>query len=216
MKYVLLYISLFINLTYVGQFNIEAFVNQNKITVDEYVKYTIKSNERVRLTNLSFENFVIRQGPFTSSSSQTTIINGKFEQVKEFSYSFILSPKKEGDIVIESIQVNFENNIYQTKPITISVSKGKTNKPNQGNQNTTTKPPENNTKFFAKISSPKRKLFVGENILLEYKIYASTYHIRNLEITDYELPMSNDVWTELIEPKNKQWKEKVEVINGIQ
>ena len=28
--------------------------------------------------------------------------------------------------------------------------------------------------------------------------------------------MSNDVWTELIEPKNKQWKEKVEVINGIQ
>ena len=216
MKYVLLYISLFFNLTYVGQFNIEAFVNQNKITVDEYVKYTIKSNERVRLTNLSFENFVIRQGPFTSSSSQTTIINGKFEQVKEFSYSFILSPKKEGDIVIESIQVNFENNIYQTKPITISVSKGKTNKPNQGNQNTTTKPPENNTKFFAKISSPKRKLFVGENILLEYKIYASTYHIRNLEITDYELPMSNDVWTELIEPKNKQWKEKVEVINGIQ
>ena len=88
MKYVLLYISLFFNLTYVGQFNIEAFVNQNKITVDEYVKYTIKSNERVRLTNLSFENFVIRQGPFTSSSSQTTIINGKFEQIKEFSYSF--------------------------------------------------------------------------------------------------------------------------------
>ena len=216
MKYVFLYISLFFSLTYLGQFNIEAFVNQNKITLDEYIKYTIKSNERIRLTNLSFENFVIRQGPFTSSSSQTTIINGKFEQVKEFSYSYILSPKKEGDITIESIQVNYENNTYQTKPITISVGKGKTNKPDQGNQNTTTKPPENNTKFFAKISSPKRKLYVGENILLEYKIYASTYHIRNLEITDYELPMSNDVWTELIEPKNNQWKEKVEVINGIQ
>ena len=216
MKYVFLYISLFFSLTYLGQFNIEAFVNQNKITLDEYIKYTIKSNERIRLTNLNFENFVIRQGPFTSSSSQTTIINGKFEQVKEFSYSYILSPKKEGDITIESIQVNYENNTYQTKPITISVGKGKTNKPDQGNQNTTTKPPENNTKFFAKISSPKRKLYVGENILLEYKIYASTYHIRNLEITDYELPMSNDVWTELIEPKNNQWKEKVEVINGIQ
>ena len=54
MKYVLLYISLFISLTNIGQFNIEAFVNQNKITVDEYVWYTIKSNERVRLTNLKF------------------------------------------------------------------------------------------------------------------------------------------------------------------
>jgi hypothetical protein len=28
--------------------------------------------------------------------------------------------------------------------------------------------------------------------------------------------MSNDFWTELIEPKNKQWKEEQEVINGIQ
>ena len=62
----IIYISIYY-LTNMGQFNIEAFVNQNKITVDEYVKYTIKSNERVRLTNLSFENFVIRQGPFTSS-----------------------------------------------------------------------------------------------------------------------------------------------------
>ena len=50
---------------------------------------------------------------------------------------------------------------------------------------------------------------------MNYKIYQSSYHIRNLEITDYELPMSNDFWTELIEPKNKQWKEGQEIINGI-
>ncbi len=56
---------------------------------------------------------------------------------------------------------------------------------------------------------------MGENILLKYKIYQSSNHIRNLEITDYDLPMSNDFWTELIEPKNKQWKESQEIINGI-
>ena len=44
-------------------------------------------------------------------------------------------------------------------------------------------------------------------MILKYKIYQSSYHIRNLEITDYDLPMINDFWTELIEPKNKQWKE---------
>ena len=27
--------------------------------------------------------------------------------------------------------------------------------------------------------------------------------------------MINDFWTELIEPKNKQWKEEQEIINGI-
>ena len=36
-----------------------------------------------------------------------------------------------------------------------------------------------------------------------------------MEITDYDLPMSNDFWTELLEPKNKQWKEGQEIINGI-
>ena len=51
--------------------------------------------------------------------------------------------------------------------------------------------------------------------MVKYKIYQSSYHIRNIEINDYELPMINDFWTELIEPKNKQWKEEQEIINGI-
>lgn len=216
MKKLLLYILIFSCFPLWGQFEIEAFVNQNNITLDEYVKFTIKANERVGLSNLKFENFLIRQGPFTSSSSQTTIINGKFEQVKEFSYSFILSPKKEGELIIDAIQINYENETFETKPITITVTQGRTNNQTQPTTSSTTKPSESDSKFFAKISSPKRKLYVGENLLVEYKIYASTYHIRNLEITDYDLPMSNDVWTELIEPKNNQWKEQVEVINGIQ
>ena len=214
MRFFFFFISIILSQVYCSQFSLEAYVNQTNISTDEYIKFTIKSNERIGLSNLSFKDFIIRQGPFTSSSSQTTIINGKFEHIKEYSSTFILSPKQHGELVIESIQATYDDETYKTKPITITVSKGKTNKvvpstnPSASNQN--------NSKFFARLITPKKQLYLGENILLEYKIYASTYHIRNLEITDYELPMSNDIWTELLEPKNNQWKEQIEVINGIQ
>ena len=214
MRYFLFFISILFSHLYCSQFSIEAYVNQTNISTDDYIKFTIKSNERIGLSKLSFKDFIIRQGPFTSSSSQTTIINGKFEHVKEYSSTFILSPKQHGELVIESIQATYDDETYKTKPITITVSIGKTNKvvpstsPSKTNQN--------NSKFFARLITPKKQLYLGENILLEYKIYASTYHIRNLEITDYELPMSNDIWTELLEPKNNQWKEQIEVINGVQ
>ena len=214
MRYFLFLISIVISHVYCSQFSIEAYVNQTNISTDDYIKFTIKSNERIGLSKLSFKDFIIRQGPFTSSSSQTTIINGKFEHVKEYSSTFILSPKQHGELVIESIQATYDDETYKTKPITITVSKGKTNKVVPSTSPSTTN--QNNSKFFARLITPKKQLYLGENILLEYKIYASTYHVRNLEITDYELPMSNDIWTELLEPKNNQWKEQIEVINGVQ
>ena len=214
MRYFLFFISILFSHLYCSQFSIEAYVNQTNISTDDYIKFTIKSNERIGLSKLSFKDFIIRQGPFTSSSSQTTIINGKFEHVKEYSSTFILSPKQHGELVIESIQATYDDETYKTKPITITVSKGKTNKVVPSTSPSTTN--QNNSKFFARLITPKKQLYLGENILLEYKIYASTYHIRNLEITDYELPMSNDIWTELLEPKNNQWKEQIEVINGVQ
>ena len=214
MRYFLFFISILISHLYCSQFSIEAYVNQTNISTDDYIKFTIKSNERIGLSKLSFKDFIIRQGPFTSSSSQTTIINGKFEHVKEYSSTFILSPKQHGELVIESIQATYDDETYKTKPITITVSKGKINKVVPSTSPSTTN--QNNSKFFARLITPKKQLYLGENILLEYKIYASTYHIRNLEITDYELPMSNDIWTELLEPKNNQWKEQIEVINGVQ
>ena len=214
MRYFLFFISILFSHLYCSQFSIEAYVNQTNISTDDYIKFTIKSNERIGLSKLSFKDFIIRQGPFTSSSSQTTIINGKFEHVKEYSSTFILSPKQHGELVIESIQATYDDETYKTKPITITVSKGKTNKVVPSTSPSTSN--QNNNKFFARLITPKKQLYLGENILLEYKIYASTYHIRNLEITDYELPMSNDIWTELLEPKNNQWKEQIEVINGVQ
>ena len=191
------------------EFIFKSYVDQNSINTDEYLRFIVESNERVQLNNLTFRDFIIRQGPFTSSSSQTTIINGKFESKKEYKSTFVLSPKKDGELIIESIKVKYEAKDYTTDRIIINVSKGKKTIPKTNSTNNI------NSKLFAKISTTKTTPYLGENILISYKIYQSIYHVRNLEITDYDLPMTNDFWTELIDPKNKQWKEEQETINGI-
>ncbi len=190
-------------------FVFKAYVDQNNISTDDYIRFTVESSERVRLDNLQFQNFSIRQGPFTSSSSQTTIINGKFESKNEYKSTFVLAPKKPGKLVIAAIKVSYNGKDYNTEKIIVNVGQGQKNNSSNANKGS------NNSKLFAKISCSKTNPYIGENILVNYKIYQSSYHIRNLEITDYDLPMSNDFWTELLEPKNKQWKEGQEIINGI-
>ena len=190
-------------------FVFKAYVDQNNISTDDYIRFTVESSERVRLDNLQFQNFSIRQGPFTSSSSQTTIINGKFQSKNEYKSTFVLAPKKPGKLVIAAIKVSYNGKDYNTEKIIVNVGQGQKNNTSNANKGS------NNSKLFAKISCSKTNPYIGENILVKYKIYQSSYHIRNLEITDYDLPMSNDFWTELLEPKNKQWKEGQEIINGI-
>ena len=214
MKNIILYIFIAfgVNQTYAQNFVFKAYVDQNNISTDDFIRFTVESSERVQLNNLRFNNFIIKQGPYTSSSSQTTIINGKFKSKNEFKSTFIIAPKKDGKLFIESIKVNYDGKDYQTDRIAINVSKGQ----NKNIAPSSAKPSSNtNSKLFAKISCSKISPYIGENILVKYKIYQSSYHIRNLEITDYDLPMINDFWTELIEPKNKQWKEEREILNGI-
>lgn len=214
MRYIIFYIFIAFGLTqtFAQNFVFKAYVDQNSISTDDFIRFTVESSERVQLNNLKFNNFIIKQGPYTSSSSQTTIINGKFKSKNEFKSTFIIAPKKDGKLFIESIKVNYDGKDYQTDRIAINVSKGQ----NKNIAPSSAKPSSNtNSKLFAKISCSKISPYIGENILVKYKIYQSSYHIRNLEITDYDLPMINDFWTELIEPKNKQWKEEQEILNGI-
>jgi len=200
--------------SYSQDLTFKSYVDKNNITTDEFIRFTVESSERVKLNNLQLKDFAIRQGPYTSSSSQTTIINGKFKSKKEFKSTFIIAPKKDGKLAIEAIKVNYKGKDYLTNRIEVNVTKGEKA---PINSTTKTQAPKNNSnsKLFAKITTSKSRPYIGENLLIKYKIYQSAYYVRKLDITDYDMPMSNDFWTELIEPKNKQWKEEQEIINGI-
>ena len=217
----LLYILLFILPVHsFGQdFNISSYVNTNEISQNEYVKFIVESNQRIGLRNLTLSNFNIVQGPYTSQSSQTTFINGKIESKSEYKSTFLLSPKKSGTLPIESITVNYNNKEYKTDIINIVVKESQqtssSNNQPQQNKNSQSQSLPKNKNLFARISSSKTKPYLGENLLLTYKIYQSLYNSSNIEITDYDLPMVSDFWSENIDPKGKQWPQQQEQINGI-
>ncbi len=217
----LIYIFLFLlPLHCIGQdFKISSYVNTNEINQNEYVKFIVEANQRIELRNLRLSNFKIVQGPFTSQSSQTTFINGKIQSKSEYKSTFLLSPIKSGVLSIESITVNYNSKEYKTDIIEINVTetnktKNSTNISKQKNSNQIQQQPKNKN-LFARISASKAKPYIGENLLLTYKIYQSVYKSSNIEITDYDLPMVSDFWTENIDPKGKQWPQEQEQINGI-
>ena len=104
-------------------FELKSYAETNYIGSDEYLKFTIESNEKVQFNNLTFNNFIIKGGPFNSTSSSTSFINGKIDRSETYTTTYLLAPKKEGELVIESIKTRVKERDYTTNPITIIVYK---------------------------------------------------------------------------------------------
>lgn len=66
----------------------------------------------------SFENFEVLMGPSQSISS--SFINGKRSFSK--SYTYVLRPKKQGQLIIDSASITIDNTVYNTEPKTVLVT----------------------------------------------------------------------------------------------
>lgn len=108
----------FISTTSFAQVVFEVKVNRSKIAPDDVIEIYFVSNVNGSISLPNFDGFQIYGGPnrFHNSSN----INGKV--TTESGISFVLSPKKNGTITIESAQLEYQGKKYQTQPIRIEVS----------------------------------------------------------------------------------------------
>ena len=194
-----------INLTS-QDFNIKAFVNDNQIQNNEYLKYTIESNKKVKIIAPSLTDFNIVQGPYSSSSSSVSIVNGKMNRIESYTITYLLSPNKTGKLIIPPASVDYNGTNYKSKSIEITVGNLNQKKPSKTNQYT------KNSNLFAKINLSKRSTYMGENILITYKIYT---RYNRMQIIDLDFPMTNGFWNEEIKASGNGWPQKQEVINGL-
>lgn len=197
------------NSVILGQnFSIKSFVNDNQIQSSEYIKYTIETNKKVNVNAPELSDFSIVQGPYSSSSSSVSIVNGKIDRSETYTITYLLAPNKSGELVIPPSSADFDGKVYETQPIQISVGKSTTN--NKANRSSTTN--SKNSNLFAKINLSKSTALMGENILVTYKIYT---RYSRMQIIDYDFPMTNGFWTEEIKAGANGWPQKQEVINGM-
>ena len=188
-----------------------ATVDQNNITSDDYIRYTIQSNNKVAINKTSFSQFKVLQGPFKSSSSSVSIINGKVDKKEKWTEIYILSPTKTGQLKIGPATTNFKGKTYSTNSIVINVSKG--NKPISGKEEKADDSKMKNTgDLFARINLNKDKVYKGESVLVTYKIYTK---YNSMQVTNYDFPLKEGLWIEELKYSGNGWPQKREIINGM-
>jgi hypothetical protein len=170
-KYFALFGFLFMAWVGIGQNDIvfEASTDARQVTLDGYfeVTFSLKNANGSQFAPPSFKDFDIVAGPNTSTSMQ--IINGQVS--REMSFGFTLQPTKVGKFTIGSAAVKANGKTLRSSPITVEVVKGSIKSKSK-----------NGSEFFIKIIPHKRTAFVGEQVMLDFKLYT------RVAIEGYEIP----------------------------
>lgn len=193
----LLYIGSIFNAT--AQIEFQLTVSSRNIGIDEqlYVEYTLNgTTEDVGMPLVSFNNWNVISGPNTSSN--INIINGK--KSSSIAYSFALSPRKKGQLVVPSAEIIINGKSYKSNSISVNVGNATGSHNNQQarpqsrggsifdifddlfrepNQPPTPsmapgQTPENfmQENNFIKVTPSKKICYIGEPILVTYEFYS--------------------------------------------
>lgn len=196
MKILIYIISLFLPLQLAAQ-SFTASVNETTVVDKEQFKvsFTLSANNMSRIKNFKpppFSSFIVLRGPNQSTSIQ--FINGV--QSGSISYSYIIQAKDLGKFSIGKASVEYDGKTYQTKPLSITVITG-TSKPKRQRQDGTISNEEIAKSLFIKATVNKRKVFLGEQVTVTYKLYTRLNIAAQMSIS--KLPQYQGFWTEELE-----------------
>jgi hypothetical protein len=139
---------------------ISASLSESTTDVDHPVQLEIKI-ENARITRPPTVNAPGLSVNFAGTSSRTQILNFQASSITTFTY--IVTPTKEGVFDIPSIEVSAGGKVYRTSSLTLKVIHGNSNSADQ--QTNPDKP------YFAELVVPKDSAFVGEQIPIELRFY---------------------------------------------
>ena len=172
-----------------GQVSFEAKVSKKRLGLNERLRIDFDMNENGDNFNPpNFINFHVVSGPQQSVSRSW--VNG----VQSFSktYTYFLTPKKKGKIVLGQAEVNINGEVYKTSPIEIEIISA-VEKPNDPNN--TDNIIDGNIHLVAEIS--KNNPYLNEGITVTYKLYFRN-PISISDVQELESPSYGDFWSHLI------------------
>jgi hypothetical protein len=188
------YISIFIFLlgaSFTAQeASLKASVSKNKLGVNQRlrVEFSIDKQGGDNFSPPNFKNFKVVGGP--SQSVSQSWINGTVSFTQ--SYSYILEPKRKGELSIGSATIKIRGKTLQSKPVKIIVLDAIDIPKNPNDPNYIA---QQNIHLVAEIS--KSRPYIGEGIYVEYRLYVS----KNVSVYDTsvtEAPKYNGFWNQNI------------------
>lgn len=191
------------SLAYAQEASVEVTVNST----------TVKQGDMLRLT-ITFINCKIREidppqipglewrmGPSTGNSTQW--VNGVTTSEQRYTYGYVVTGAKE--ISIPAMSWSTNRGALKSKPIRLIV------KDPEGAPNNSVKPQSKSVDrdLVTSIEPSKRTVYLGEPLVLTYKIY-NRYN--NLDVRNYDIPELEGFWKETIPNPEARWEPQL--ING--
>ncbi len=195
-KHILItFIALLLSCATFAQVKFEAKVSKNKLGINERLRVDFEMNKDGDHFNPpNFSNFTVVGGPNQSVSNSW--VNG----VRSFTktYSYFLSPKKQGNFTIDQATINIDGETYKTIPVKVEVTSAVQvpKDPNDPNYIAS-----ENIHLVAEIS--KTNPYLNEAITVVYKLYvAPNTGVDNWQEVDS--PRYNDFWSQNIDMKGQK------------
>lgn len=216
-----------------------ATVDRNEMNVGDTFTYAINVSseeslnlEEPRLPDLTGFELL---NSWTSSQSQSTFANGRFEVKQTRSFNYMLAPTSTGKVRIGAAQVVVDGKVYNTKPIQLNILEGSAQAmPQAGGGGQVRDPREEledvfnqllerqmpgfrsqpvnpDEAFFIQVEVDKTEVYVGEQVTATWYLYTRG-QIRDIDTLKY--PSVNGFWKEDIELAT-QLNFQQEIVNGI-
>jgi hypothetical protein len=208
----------------IAQTNFTTKVSATKIGIDNSFNVTYTANKKGNFIAPKFTNFKVLGGPSQGSSSNISIVNGSMTQTTSYSYTYTLTPNKIGTFNVPGAQIKVDNATFEAKPVQVTVVKESQAQQRQQRRSVFDQMDEmmsggqqqqqgfDEKSFFNRITLSKSKAYVGEPIIVTYKIYSRGHTI---QLEDYDFPTHEDFWTENIKLP-EQIKPTNEIVDGLQ
>lgn len=144
------------------------------------LSFTInKQGENLRVPTLT--GFDLLAGPSTSTSISMSNMNGRMTQSSEYTYTYVLQAKEEGEYTIEPATITVDGKQVKSNSIKIKVIKGTGNARRNNNSGASRNADATEDRgatsikdddLFLKLELSRNSLYVGESLTATLKVYS--------------------------------------------
>jgi len=193
-------------ISYSQALSLDVQVNRQHITLDDQIVLTITISGKERdlpspgVPN-TFDGFNVVSGPNHSQQTNIDMVSGQTASTQIVQY--VLLPERKGTFTIPSLSIIYQGKTIASKPIIIKVSDTPGQSGRRTGQGRTTQQRGNSQGqgklSFFRLELSKKKVFVGEQLLLQYVLYTRE-KVRDLGFKN--IPKLTGFWVEEIEMKD--------------
>ena len=171
----------------------------------------------------SFDGLTVVGGPFTSTSSSFSMVNGSMSHTVKCTYTYALQAYQEGTVHVGSASLTVKGNKITSQPFDIKVipddgshaapSGGGTSSGQGQSQQNINDPQVSGKDLFLRVIPSKKSAYVGEQVVLTYKLYTKV-PVSSVSLS--KMPSYAGFWTKDVSDNSGTLKQSSEYINGIE